>query len=659
MGGRANERVSERADGQTNERLVERATNGRMHHTHHVVCHSLCCVSRSCVLRYIKINSVLSLKNQNMLNDVPKGLLRSSGSTEVDVREDEEQTIKFQEIIDLLVAAGYFRARIKGLSNFDKVVGGMTWCIESCNFDVDVDLLFQENLTIGQKISLTEKIVIMLPKMNCPYRIEPHQIQGLDCIHIFPVIQWLVKRSMEMRQEMADFVRAFALNQFHKKHSFSEDSEIGATVNENIIRNLHLVKKAYEPRRLFKQKEDFVTDESNRFIGTVLEYEAAFEAVKNTSATTSMESKSSDSRNESNNERNNEKNTTEQITAALSVIEENSMRLSVSTVGNIVGIQAQEIAKVAEKYASMTTSAVKDGNATDSSRALIALQKQKTTLQSRVRKLTKERDNLSDKLSEIVEKVKEHRVRRDTIERSFKKIREIGINDNDSVFKRLEELLSVHEGLKEQEHNFREQCKSDLNLLRGMLQEIENGTPVEEEDRVKEYEEQKEAITRVRLQLAKKNRIIASLTRQLDDVPGRSELTQYQRRFMELYNQVSAKHKETKQYYTLYNTLDDTKLYISKELSLLNSIQDNYNEAMASTSGKEQFLKQFESIVAGVKRNKTMVEKRCADEKGRRDTLSRQLVTLVEQQRKYVAAVRQLTIECRKNEALLAQLRGP
>ncbi|XP_018304070.1 coiled-coil domain-containing protein 93 isoform X2 [Mycetomoellerius zeteki] len=560
-----------------------------------------------------------------MLNDMPKRLLRSSESTEVDVREDEEQTTKFQEIIDLLVAAGYFRARIKGLSNFDKVVGGMTWCIESCNFDVDVDLLFQENLTIGQKISLTEKIVVMLPKMNCPYRIEPHQIQGLDCIHIFPVIQ-------------------------------CEDSEIGATANNNLIKNLRSVKKAYEPRRLFKQKEDFVKDELNRFIGTVLEYEAPFEAVKN--MTTITESKSSDSKNESNNEKN-EKNTTEQITAALSIIEENSMRLNVNTLGNIVGIQAQEIAKVAEKYATMANSKIMDGDATDSSRTLIALQKQKTTLQSRVRKLTKERDSLSDKLTEIVEKVKEYRARREIIERSFKKIREIGINDNDSTFKRLEELLSVHEGLKEQEHNFREQCKSDLNLLRGMLQEIENGAPMEEEDRVKEYEEQKEIITRVRLQLAKKNRIIASLTRQLDDVPGRSELTQYQRRFMELYNQVSAKHKETKQYYTLYNTLDDTKLYISKELSLLNSIQDNYNEAMASTSGKEQFLKQFETIVAGVKRNKAMVEKRCTDEKGRRDTLSRQLVTLVEQQRKYVTAVRQLTIECRKNEALLAQLRGP
>jgi len=91
--------------------------------------------------------------------------------------------------------------------------------------------------------------------------------------------------------------------------------------------------------------------------------------------------------------------------------------------------------------------------------------------------------------------------------------------------------------LKEQEYNFRTHCKSDLNLFRGMLQEIESDAPTEEENRVKEYEEQKETMTRMRLQLAKKNRTIASLTRQLDDVPGRSELTQYQRRFMELYNQ--------------------------------------------------------------------------------------------------------------------------
>lgn len=41
---------------------------------------------------------------------------------------------------------------------------------------------------------------------------------------------------------------------------------------------------------------------------------------------------------------------------------------------------------------------------------------------------------------------------------------------------------------------------------------------------------------------------------------------------------VGAKHRETKQFYTLYNTLDDTKQYLTKELSLLNSIYENYAE---------------------------------------------------------------------------------
>lgn len=52
------------------------------------------------------------------------------------------------------------------------------------------------------------------------------------------------------------------------------------------------------------------------------------------------------------------------------------------------------------------------------------------------------------------------------------------------------------------------------------------------------------------------------------------------------------------------------------------------------------------------------VVRRHTEERERRDKLSKELLGLVEQQRRYVAAVRQLTIECRRNEALLAQLRG-
>ena len=58
--------------------------------------------------------------------------------------------------------------------------------------------------------------------MECPFKIEPHQIQGLDYIHIFPVVKWLVKKAIETREAEGDSVRAFAVNQYHKEHQQSE-----------------------------------------------------------------------------------------------------------------------------------------------------------------------------------------------------------------------------------------------------------------------------------------------------------------------------------------------------------------------------------------------------------------------------------------------------
>lgn len=49
---------------------------------------------------------------------LPLGLL---ALLQFDVRKDAEQSTKLDEIVELLLAAGYFRARIKGLNPFDKV----------------------------------------------------------------------------------------------------------------------------------------------------------------------------------------------------------------------------------------------------------------------------------------------------------------------------------------------------------------------------------------------------------------------------------------------------------------------------------------------------------------------------------------------------------
>ena len=64
---------------------------------------------------------------------------------------------------------------------------------------------------------------------------------------------------------------------------------------------------------------------------------------------------------------------------------------------------------------------------------------------------------------------------------------------------------------------------------------------------------------------------------------------------------------ETKQFYTMYNTLDDSRRYLEKEADLLDSVYDNFQAATVSQANMQQYLKQFEQIVSGVKNNKFKV----------------------------------------------------
>nr|CAD7203393.1 unnamed protein product [Timema douglasi] len=335
-------------------------------------------------------------------------------------------------------------------------------------------------------------------------------------------------------------------------------------------------------------------------------------------------------------------------------------RLTAGVVGNIVNLQAAEIAKAAKRYTELQSDIEGRGGGSSHSRALATLQRQKVALEEKETKLLREKEHLETSVRQEAQRWNTIKIAREKVEAELADLEKLETEENQGILRKLQGLVVMNESLKQQEHEFREQCKVELSRLQNLVKEAqESATPDRDCDQVDtQFEEERERVHKLRLLLAKGNRSIAALQRQLDEVPGRAELAQYQRRFLELYNQVAAKHKETKQFYTLYNTLDDTKLYLGKELSLLNSILDTYTEAMSSASGKEQFMKQFDAIVEGIKQNKVKVERRKSEERRRRDQLSQQLQSLVEQQRRYVAAVRQVTIECRRNEALLAQLRG-
>ncbi len=74
---------------------------------------------------------------------------------------------------------------------------------------------------------------------------------------------------------------------------------------------------------------------------------------------------------------------------------------------------------------------------------------------------------------------------------------------------------------------------------------------------------------KLRLLLSETNIELSSTSRAIDDIPTRSELIQYERRFAELYQQVAWKLEETKKYYALYNTYDTTLGFLQKEVTLI------------------------------------------------------------------------------------------
>lgn len=590
----------------------------------------------------------------------------------METREDEEQAVKLQEIIDLLLAAGYFRARIKGLSSFDKVVGGMTWCIETCNVDIDIDLLFQENLTIGQKISLTEKIVAVLPKMKCPHRLEPHQIQGLDCIHIFPVIQWLVKKAIETRQEMGDYIRSYSIYQFNKSHATPEDLDKEAC-KDKIISTLYDLKESYQPRRCYRHHASHkLKDEEIRVQTTLLEYGRKYGIIRlhRKDQVTGQEQESDKStKSEVRENKNAEETQIDKLMSGMSAMDESETKVTASVVGSIVSMQSSKIQQIASEFADKQAELASEeigekfGGIQHHKRVVTSLNKQITEKTENLNQLGQKYNELKSSCEEKCNKLKELNQYYEKLCNEMEKF-EIVKDEDKEVIAKLNSLVMMNENLKQQEQEFKSHCKEELARLQADIEEVKSSNKeLSSEDKErrelieKQYSSDKEKLQKIRGLLARKNREIASLQRKIDEVPSRAELSQYQRRFVELYNQVAAKHKETKQFYTLYNTLDDTKMYLSKEVNLLNSILDNFSTAMASPSTREQFLSQFQRIVDGICQNKVRVEKKKQEEKMKRDQLSDTYLDLVEKQRLYFKTVKDFKEECRKNELLAAKVK--
>ncbi len=111
----------------------------------------------------------------------------------------------------------------------------MAWCITCSNFDIDID--YNDDMTMGQKIKLSEKVVKALQKMKSPFLISPHQIQGLDFTNLFPIFQWLIKFVLETREYRQDYNKSMSsfLGQKTYKEKEEEQQRQNQIIKENIV----------------------------------------------------------------------------------------------------------------------------------------------------------------------------------------------------------------------------------------------------------------------------------------------------------------------------------------------------------------------------------------------------------------------------------------
>lgn len=586
------------------------------------------------------------------------------------------QKTKYNEIIEILLGAGYFRARINNLSEFDKVVGGLCWCITSSGESVDVDILFQENSTIGQKIALSEAVVTALRKMGCPAPLQPHQIQGgvggADYPAILQAIVWLVKKYFERRVEREQQLRSYAIFQFSKNYELPNESH-GDILSSILSKILDRSK----PVRLFKRKVRRHEPEETRVRSCLLEFGESFAKVgsaaggadgggnrksvggKGASAAAGADGASgSDARfsrlpvidavdmaladlskldvNElsgfekqlaraAREARKDEIAFAEQASREESEIMQQMLQIDEAKigaisglqVGNIVGLGADEISSASAAYLvemeeskrilDENLAAGRLGAAAAYNRQIQSLTKQREeavaaeaaqhvrneSLQERIRSLLEEKMNAN----EYMEQVRMQLQKLTELEMSSAQRQELMTIKN---------LIALNESLKGKESEFKAACKVKRQELLDQIKSLdqEDGEETPEKKQHREIQEMHAKVlskyNRLRQMLADINLEVASSVRVIDDTPTRTELIQYERRFVELYQQVAWKLEETRKYYDIYNTLDSTLTFLQKEIKLLNSISENFTDAMRSAANKLEFSKQFDTIVRGV-----------------------------------------------------------
>lgn len=519
--------------------------------------------------------------------------------------------------------------------------------------------------------------------MQCPYNIQPHQIQGLDYAKIFPVIQWLVKQAL-MTQENT---QAKVLKEAHSYYRRLKE--------EDDILNIKDLSSKYAPKRQFKTLSMKKLKDPIRIFSTLLEfgdnsasaayeqylktnkaavYQEADEKTMNRTRTMTVaqaEKRLSRSgtiavRNEEikidreevleRSARSNKQQEDSEVTGfdvqTEAIDFSGSSRVRGQNVAKIVRVNEIQEAmqgylenKKGENPELLQKKLEKDLQ----NRQLAALNLQIENKNMQKAKAEEELESLNESLRELRAKLQDAADLNERLEETIQNIEENSAeskkNLSASQLSSLETLTEKLAAVKEQQRQFREQCNHQISSL-----ESERDAEVDPElqdwfSKVEQsYNDTNRKYQSVKTILAEQNQKVAILQRRIENTPSKTELSQYQRRFVELYEQINLKLEESRKYYNNYNNLLETRELLNSQIQVLQSFQKGYAAAKRNKD-KEEFAASVKQAIDQVYDKNNLAKQKLKELTEKVSTMEVTLMKMEEQERLYYQIIKEFQEE--------------
>lgn len=628
-------------------------------------------------------------------------------------RENEDVVAR---ILSALGACGFPKAHAaETWSVFERVLGGLCWLLQlivkredAQTGRVQWDLLFHPHEKMRPRLQLAQEVVkrVEALPLGCPIPIQPHQLllQDFgDVGTVYRLVKWLIEQAQEATHLTSVRVERRYLDLVATQEIRPDDDQ-ASRLKRPLAKEVVYLQAAYRPRRRYKYTTEAENESEDAMIQRcLLEYGERVEVAATplhdgdqsaddgdaepgdvrhkmlaqlASQAASMAGSSGAGGRKSRTR--SEARRKDPRAAEFDAQYEKAVKQAMREQQELLQAQQAREQVLLQQVVSVAADPAEDDNVPVSSSSGSALSQQ----------LAVERRSLQEQETQVQRLITEKRrvdtQRKDgkaqalaldealaTLEHELTKINVQEDSEPSAQQQKLailRKLVVQNESLKRQQQEFRSSCRLELERLEARVAQLQQETTQdalhkdEEALRLQEIEQMHVHMTsqhtEMRRALAQQTRSVHLMMKQIDAVPTRVELMQYEKRFLELYDEVALTLEETRKYYGVYNTLKTTQTFLQKEISLIDSIYDNVDVAMKSKAATQAFFSQLDGILQNVDATRAKQQSLREEHQQRVETLDSKYQVLLENERTYVTAIRAFQKECERNERLSVKLQA-